>query len=58
LDVIQIKNVYNEHPDIVKELAEILASYAPHTRRPAAGDDRNRLPSDERAKNTNEVSKP
>lgn len=41
-DVNQTRNLYNEYPEIVKELSELLASYAPPTEQPDVGNEKKR----------------
>ena len=51
-DLKQTQNLYHEHPHIVKELAALLATYAPKGTKPVAGNERNLRPSSKRAKKT------
>jgi arylsulfatase A len=44
-DVKQTRNLYNEYPEIVKEMSELLASYAPPKQQPGAGKGKPRAPS-------------
>ncbi len=43
-DVNQTRNLYNEYPEIVKEMSELLASYAPPKQKPGAVKGRPRAP--------------
>ena len=36
-DVNQTKNLYNEYPEVVKEMSKLLATYAPPKQQPSPG---------------------